>query len=1074
MRPARRVDQGGAWANARSKGPAMATVSIVIPAYNIEDEIGRTLESAARQTLEDVEIVVVDDGSTDGTADVIDAFAERDDRCVVVRQANGGLHRARKAGVAAATGDYLVFLDGGDELEPDVLRRIAARMEGGPVDILHFGTRVVAVGNASEEARAGFEDFANRDGGSLRGMEILRASCDEGIGYLLDWRVWQRIYTMSLAKRAFSEMTDARLERAEDSYEWFVLARNARTFDTLDTCRGHIYYFGEGVSGFTALDAERYRTFCEQFKACYDAACAYVGETPSPAEAACLAGMRHKLQEILANDWLDRVEAGEREAAYQALVETWGGAIACREMLRFVRDRAYAYAMRREMPATDDDLYAWVALAEATDVSDGDADAMARLATTRREAGGLVDAFERRRAYQKESVRVFVTTHQSSIAIPDDPIFQPVQVGPALKDPGARAHWMLHDDDGEDISDKNPSYCEMTVQYWAWKNVDAEWYGFCHYRRYFNFAGATFDENDWGEVEGGRLDDEAMARYGLDRASVERCLEGCDILYTEVKDVAQFPDHNRSMREHYANATHLFVKDLDLLVDVIGDVAPDYAEDTATYLAGSRSAFCNMYLMRHDVFHAYCAWVFPIMGEFERRCDMTRYSDQALRTTGHLAERLFNIYLLHHKRTAERPWRERQLQCVRFSAVDPLVPLVPAFGPQGIPVVFAASDNYSPMLATAILSTVVNTNPDDRYDIIVLHRDISAENQRRMRDMVRDHANVSLRFYDVSRLVKNYKLEANAHISTETYYRFLIQWILPEYEKVLYLDSDLVVDADVAELYRTELGDDLIAAIYDVDYLGNLNLEDGERLAYSVDELGMSDPYSYFQAGVLLLNVQGMAKLHTLEEWLKLAGVPHLYNDQDVLNMECEGRVTYVDFSWNVLMDSGRVEAAIQFAPAEMKHAYFESRNHPKIIHFAGWIKPWNDPTCDFADEFWKYLRMTPYYEEMVRRHTLELVRRHTLELIRAQADFFYDDFIIRQGERSLGRKVADVVTPYGSRRREMAKHLAASGISSVRSLLGHGGAAGVGDGDAAGTDATAAAETDAEAGTEEAADDEA
>ncbi len=78
----------------------------------------------------------------------------------------------------------------------------------------------------------------------------------------------------------------------------------------------------------------------------------------------------------------------------------------------------------------------------------------------------------------------------------------------------------------------------------------------------------------------------------------------------------------------------------------------------------------------------------------------------------------------------------------------------------------------------------------------------------------------------------------------------------------------------------------------------------------------MDDPYTYFQAGVLLFNTRAMRALHTLKEWLDFASVPYLYNDQDILNMHCEGRVTYLDFpEWNMMIDSGRLANVITYAP---------------------------------------------------------------------------------------------------------------------------------------------------------------
>ena len=105
-------------------------------------------------------------------------------------------------------------------------------------------------------------------------------------------------------------------------------------------------------------------------------------------------------------------------------------------------------------------------------------------------------------------------------------------------------------------------------------------------------------------------------------------------------------------------------------------------------------------------------------------------------------------------------------------------------------------------------------------------------------------------FYNVWRMVKDYKLDTNnAHISVETYFRFLAQDILSAYDKVVYLDSDLVVNGNVAELYDVRMGNNLIAATLDIDYLANLNICGGDRMKYSLDVLNLKNPYAYFQAG---------------------------------------------------------------------------------------------------------------------------------------------------------------------------------------------------------------------------------
>ncbi|MSL72264.1 DUF4422 domain-containing protein, partial [Escherichia coli] len=112
--------------------------------------------------------------------------------------------------------------------------------------------------------------------------------------------------------------------------------------------------------------------------------------------------------------------------------------------------------------------------------------------------------------YDKQNIRIFVTTHKNVNTF-DSKIMQPVQVGPK----NYRFPWAFHDDEGENISNLNPRYCELTTQYWAWKNEDADYYGFCHYRRYFDFTDTPHKENDYGEINDSYIDSRTIAEYGI-------------------------------------------------------------------------------------------------------------------------------------------------------------------------------------------------------------------------------------------------------------------------------------------------------------------------------------------------------------------------------------------------------------------------------------------------------------------------------------------------------------------------------------------------------------------------------
>ena len=609
-------------------------------------------------------------------------------------------------------------------------------------------------------------------------------------------------------------------------------------------------------------------------------------------------------------------------------------------------------------------------------------------------------------------VKIFVATHKPVDLFASD-VLVPVQVGSALAP--ERFPWACHDDEGENISAENPLYCELTAQYWAWKNVEADYYGFCHYRRYFDFSEDRHKENPWGEVMEDYVSPRSQARYGLHDKNISRVVEGYDVITTEFKDLRRFPGGVGTPRHHFELADRLRPDDLDRVVAILKDMHPDYAADADAFLDGHVSCFCNMFIMRRERFFAYCEWLFPILARFIAETDMGDYSVEALRTPGHLAERLFNIYY-RHQTHAGAGWKTRELQCVHFlhpERHDALEPL-PVEGDPVIPVVLAADDAYVPMLATAVRSMLLNASGKRRYDVIVLERDIAPEHKSLLCEMVAQTPGASIRFCDAGHVVDGYELKTNnAHISVETYYRFLIQDVLPFYDKVLYLDSDLVVQGDVAELFDTELGDTLLAAVRDVDFAGNLGYRDGKRKQYAHEVLGMRKPFDYFQAGVLLLNTAAMRELHSTDEWLTLAGDERLiYNDQDLLNRECQGRVTYLDPSWNVMTNfAGRVERVFAYAPASLFKTYLASRSHPRIVHYAGVEKPWAAIGCDFFELFWQYARETPFYEQLLARLAGAPVVARTSQP-RAI------------GEDNPLRKVVDPILPIGSRRREIARSI--------------------------------------------------
>lgn len=221
-------------------------------------------------------------------------------------------------------------------------------------------------------------------------------------------------------------------------------------------------------------------------------------------------------------------------------------------------------------------------------------------------------------------VKILVATHKK-YWMPGDDVYLPLHVG---RD-GRGDLGYVGDDSGENISAKNPSYCELTGLYWAWKNLTCDYIGLCHYRRYFA-------RTIW------RRGLERKKKVILRREDYESLLRRYDVI---------LPVKRRyfieTVRSHYGHAHN--GRDIDDVGTVIEELFPEYSRAFVDVMARRSLYLLNMFVMRRRLFDDYCGWLFPLLSELERRVDISGYVGRQTRVFGFLGERLFNVWLEKQK-----------------------------------------------------------------------------------------------------------------------------------------------------------------------------------------------------------------------------------------------------------------------------------------------------------------------------------------------------------------------------------------------------------------------------------------
>ncbi len=218
-----------------------------------------------------------------------------------------------------------------------------------------------------------------------------------------------------------------------------------------------------------------------------------------------------------------------------------------------------------------------------------------------------------------KKIIIGVISHKPYI-MPKNPIYVPIEVGSKMH----QEHFFEHRDDlGDNISEKNPYYCELTGYYYAYKNLRSDYMGFVHYRRYFLKSG-LFRKKTLDDV--------------LDEKDIEEKLSKADFILPKKR--------HYFIESNYHHYCHAHKKEaLDKTGEIIKEMYPDYYPYFTSYMKKTSGHYFNMFIAKKETVDEYLDWLYSILFKLEKELDLNQYQGYDKRVFGFISERLLDVYI---------------------------------------------------------------------------------------------------------------------------------------------------------------------------------------------------------------------------------------------------------------------------------------------------------------------------------------------------------------------------------------------------------------------------------------------
>lgn len=265
-----------------------------------------------------------------------------------------------------------------------------------------------------------------------------------------------------------------------------------------------------------------------------------------------------------------------------------------------------------------------------------------------------------------------------------------------------------------------------------------------------------------------------------------------------------------------------------------------------------------------------------------------------------------------------------------------------------IPIFFTIDDSYAPFLAVALNSAIKNSVPQRNYKAIVLYQDLGADNISRLQSLQTENFKIELMPIRANMEALDDRMSNRLrcdYFTLTIYFRLFIPSMFPQYDKGIYIDSDVVLTDDIAKLFDIDIGENYIGACND------LSIADIPPLVAYTEKVVGVNAKEYINSGVLLMNLKKMRDDDLEGHFLSLLNKYHFDSiapDQDYLNAMCNGKIYYLEEKWDTM-------------PNDAKPMLTET----SLIHYNLFSKPWCYDGIQYEEQFWNYAQDCGFIDEI-------------------------------------------------------------------------------------------------------------